>query len=319
LRILVTGATGVVGRRLVPLLVGAGHAVTALGRSREKRRALEQMGAAPAEADLFDVESLRRPLAGQDAVINLATHIPSSSLATLRRSAWRENDRIRKEGSANLVEAARSAGVRRFLQESFAPIYPDRGEQWVSEETPLAPVPYNRTVLDAEASALDFAARGGTGVVLRFAAFYGPDSVQSRDLIRTVRHGFAPLPGAPDAFVSTITHDDAATAAAAALEAPSGAYNVADDEPLRRREFLASLARALGVVAPRQPPVWAALLMGTIGEMLSRSLRISNRKLRGTTGWAPGYPSAREGWPAVVSEMTGRSAAHADGPTASRL
>ncbi len=302
MRIFVTGATGVIGRRAIPLLVAAGHQVTAVGRTPEKRAGLERMGATSVAVDLFDPGAVRAAVAGHEVVCNLATHIPPSSRFFFP-GAWRETDRLRKLASANLAEAALANGAGRFLQESFAPVYPDRGDAWIDESVPIQPVRYNRTVIDAERSAERFSTGGGVGVVLRFAAFYGPDSEPTRDMIKLVRRGWAPLPGSPDAFVSAVSHDDAATAVAAALEVPAGVYNVVDDEPLRRREFFDSLAEVLGVRSPRLPPAWLARLLGSMGELLVRSLRISNRKLRGETSWAPKYPSVREGWRAVAAEL----------------
>jgi nucleoside-diphosphate-sugar epimerase len=305
-RIFITGATGVVGRRLVPALVDTGHTVTAVARSPQKAAAIMRAGAAPVVVDLFARDVVRRAVAGHDIIINLATHIPPSSAAALLPGAWEENDRIRRDASAILVEAALSAGVGRFVQESFAPVYPDRGDAWIDESTPIDPVRYNRTVADAEAAATRFAERGGAGVVLRFGAFYGPDAFQVRDLVWLVLHGWIPLFGSPEAYFSSISHDDAATAVAAALRVPSGIYNVIDDEPLPRREFANSLALALGVLPPRFPPRWMKRWAGSIGEMLGRSQRISNRKLRETSGWTPALPSVRGGWRVVVEEMAHR-------------
>jgi nucleoside-diphosphate-sugar epimerase len=205
--------------------------------------------------------------------------------------------------SALLVDAAIAAGAERYIQESFAPIYRDCGSQWIDERAPVQPARYNRTAIDAEQAAERFTRSGRTGVVLRFAAFYGPDSEQTRDLITFVRRGWAPIPGSPDSYFSSVAHDDAATAVVAALGVRAGVYNVADDEPLRRREFFDSLAAALGVAPPRLPPTWLVPLFGSLGETLARSLRISNRKLRGESGWAPRYPSVREGWRAVVAAL----------------
>ena len=196
----------------------------------------------------------------------------------------------------------------RFVQESFAPVYPDRGDDWIDEQTPLRTAPYNRTILDAENSAARFTAGGRTGVVLRFAGFYGPDSRFLQEAIGHVRHGRAFLPGSPGAYVSSISHDDAASAAAAALYVPAGVYNVVDDEPLTRRDYFESLAQALGVPAPRPFPVWMKLLLGSLSELLSRSQRISNLKLRSVSAWEPKYRSVREGWPSVVAAL-GRVAA----------
>ena len=303
MKILVTGATGVIGRRLVPLLAGAGHLVAAAARSARSREFLASLGATPVEADLFSPSSLRRAVAGCSAVVNLATHMPSSSARMFLPGAWLENDRVRREGSANLADAALAEGVGRFLQESFAPVYPDCGDRWIEEDIPLRPVSYNRTIEDAERSAAQVTRAGGAGVVLRFGAFYGPDSPFLLEMIRLVRHGWAPLPGDPLGFVSSVSHDDAATAAAAALAVPPGIYNVVDDEPVTRRELVDSLARALAVAPPKLPPRWATFLLGSLGTLLARSLRISNRKLRSASSWAPRYRSVREGWPAVVAEI----------------
>ncbi|MGH7126334.1 MAG: NAD-dependent epimerase/dehydratase family protein [Stellaceae bacterium] len=305
MRIFVTGATGVIGRRAVPLLIAAGHAVTAVGRNPEKRRQLERAGAEAVGLDPFAQEDVRSAVARHDAVVNLATHIPPGMHA-LVPWLWRENDRLRGIASAILSEAARAAGVHRFIQESFAPIYPDCGDRWIDEGVPLEPVRFNRTVLDAEGSVQAFSAGGGTGIVLRFGAFYGPDAVHVRDLIKAVRRGFAPAPGPPESFISSLSHDDAASAVVAALGAPAGAYNVIDDEPLTHREYVDSLASALGVPPPRLPPGWATWLFGSVGALLARSLRISNRKLKQATDWQPKYPSVRDGWRAVVAELQAR-------------
>ena len=128
MRVFMTGATGEIGRRAVPLVIAAGHRVTAVSRSIRSREILTQLGATPVEVSLFDVAGLRRVLAGHDTVVNLATHVPSSSMKMLMRWAWRENDRIRREGSLAIATAARAEGVTRLVQESFGLIYPDRGD-----------------------------------------------------------------------------------------------------------------------------------------------------------------------------------------------
>jgi nucleoside-diphosphate-sugar epimerase len=301
MKVFVTGASGVVGRRLVPLLRAAGHEVTGVSRSPAARARLAESDAAAVEVDLFDADAVLRAVAGHDAVINLATHIPPSTLQMFLPWAWRENDRLRRLGSATLVEASIAAGVRRYVQESFAPVYPDRGDRWIDETTGIEPVRYNRTVADAEAAAERFSSGVRNGVVLRFGAFYGPDAVQTIDAIRWVERGWAPLPGPASAYISSVSHDDAASAAAEALTLPNGIYNVVDDEPVTHAEFVESLARALDVAPPRMPPAWAASLLGSLGKMMARSLRISNRKLRSASGWAPRYPSVREGWPDAIA------------------
>jgi nucleoside-diphosphate-sugar epimerase len=301
MRILVSGATGVIGRRVVPLLLAQGHSVTALTRHPVTHQ--QPAGIEFAKADLFDPDALNRAVTGHDALINLATHMPSSSAKMMFRSAWRLNDRIRSEGVANLVAAALDGGVTIFIQESFALAYPDQGDRRIDEQTPLAPAGYNATLLDAERAVETFSAGDRTGVILRFAAFYGPDAMQVDAYIDGLRKGWALLPGGPERFISSISHDDAATAVVAALKAPAGAYNVGDDEPVTRAVYFGSLASALGVGQPRFLPGWIAPLLGTIGPTMARSLRLSNRKLKDATGWTPKLPSVREGWPAILAEM----------------
>jgi nucleoside-diphosphate-sugar epimerase len=293
-------------------MVAAGHEVTAVGRNPARRSALERAGAKVTNVDLFDRSAVRRAVQGQDAVVNLTTHMPASTLRVMLPGAFRENDRIRKAGSAIVADAAAEAGVGRLIQESFAPVYDDGGDRWLDESAAQKPAHYNRTVLDAERSAQRFGLSGGDWVVLRFAWFYGPDSFLP-EMVKVARKGWAPIPGAGDAYWSAVSHDDAASAVLASLASPSGAYNVCDDEPLTRRELLDALTDAFGLARVKPMPSWATLLMGSMGELLGRSERMSNRKLRGI-GWAPRYPSVRKGFRATAEELgaaraTGRAAA----------
>jgi len=301
MRIFIAGATGVIGRRVVPFLVQQGHKVTAIVRTAGQRVELERQGAAPRWVSLFDEEGLAAAVSGHHAVINLATHIPRPGARMLLPSAWRENDRLRRDGSARLVDAALAGAVERFIQESYAPAYADHGEDWIGEDEPLQPTRYNRTILDAERSARRFADAGRAAVVLRFAAFYGPDSTQLGPMIDLLKRGWAALPGRADSFISSVAHDDAAAAVVAALALPPGTYNVVDDQPLRHRDFADALADAVCAGHPRLPPAWLAPLGGPLTRLLARSERISNQKLRASSGWAPRYPSVREGFPAAVA------------------
>jgi nucleoside-diphosphate-sugar epimerase len=301
-RILLTGATGVVGRRVLPLLVSAGHPVSAVSRSPEQAELLRAFGATPISMDLFDPTSVRSAVQGHDVVINLATHMPSSLLRMLLRRSWRENDRIRREGSAILATAAATSGVRCLVQESFAPIHQDGGADWIDERWPVRPAAYNRTMLDAEASVERYARRGGIGVVLRFAGFYGPDPML-RQMLAAVRKGWAPIPGPFSAYWSSVSHEDAATAVVAALGVPGGLYEVCDDEPVTRKEFAEVCARAIGAASPRPIPRWLTRLGGSTLELASRSLRLSNAKLRAASGWEPRWRSVREGLPEAARQL----------------
>ena len=181
-------------------------------------------------------------------------------------------------------------------------MYAGQGDGWITEESSLQPARYNRTVIDAEQAAERFARSGGAGIVVRFGGFYGPDSTQLGVMLQSVRRGMLPLPGDPEAFVSFVSHDDAAAAVAAALSLPSGAYNVVDDEPVTRRVLGDTLATLLGVKQPRPVPKSITRLLGSIGELMSRSQRISNRKLREASDWRPRYPSIREGLRATLED-----------------
>lgn len=302
-RIVMTGATGVVGVRAIPLLVAAGHSVTAIGRSPEKRQFLESLGARAVELDMFDRAAAERALAGHAVVINLATHMPATTFKMMLPWSWRENDHVRREGSATLVDAALAAGVKRFIQESFAPVYEGDADGWLGESHPQRPARYNRTVLDAEHSAQRFTAQGGAGVVLRFAWFYGADPVTGA-ILNIVKKGWAPTPGRSDAYWPSVNHEDAASAVVAALGVAAGPYNVCDDDPLTRRELADVVAQALGVKRPRMLPGWVSAIGGSSAELFSRSLRMSNAKLKAASGWTPRWRSGREGWPAAVTQLT---------------
>jgi 2-alkyl-3-oxoalkanoate reductase len=307
MRIFLTGATGVIGRRLVPLLREAGHHVTAVARWRGAHAQLERHGATAVAVDLFEPGAVRRAVAGHDAVVNLATHIPDPSRMFLPW-AWRENDRLRREASAVLSDACVASDVTRFIQESFAPVYPDCGDQWIDESTPIKPVRYNRSILDAESSARRFGFSGRTAVVLRFGAFYGPDALQTTQFIKYVSKGWAPLPGPATAYVSSVSHDDAAAAVAAAITLPAGTYNVVDNEPVTHKVYAESLAEALQVAPPKLLPPWVTPLFGSLGALAARSVRISNRRFRSASDWTPRYSSVRQGWGVLLAQVRGELA-----------
>jgi nucleoside-diphosphate-sugar epimerase len=285
MKVFVTGATGVVGSPAVRLLVEAGHSVTAAARTAQRAALLRSLGATPVILDLFDPAAVRAAVAGHDAVCNLATHIPPISRAALP-GAWNENDRIRREVSRNLVDAALATGATRFVQESICFFYRDLGDSWIDEDVALDLPAYARSTADAETQARRFTEAGGTGVVLRFGMFYGPHSE------------VPPLLGR-DGYMSPLHTDDAAAAVVAALRAPAGVYNVADDEPPTRSEY-AGVTAALGTRTRLVPP-GALALLGSRTTVLTRSQRVSNRRFREATGWAPRYPSVREGWPSVAA------------------
>jgi nucleoside-diphosphate-sugar epimerase len=283
--VVITGATGVIGRRAVRALLAAGHRVTGVTRSAEGRARLEGLGAGAVEADVFAEASLRRAFAGADAVVNVLTHVPRADRMA-DPSAWAENDRVRTEASAAVARAAQAAGVGRLVQESIAFVYADGGDAWLDEDAPVVGGGVTTTALTAERNARERFA--GDSVVLRFGLFVGPDSGSTRAALAAARRGESIAAGPPGAYRPTIWLDDAAAAIAAALAVPAGTYNVVDDDPATNAEIDAALAAVVGVGALRARPPQDG--------PLARSQRVSNRRLREASGWAPRVRAARDGW-----------------------
>jgi UDP-glucose 4-epimerase len=291
--IVITGATGVVGRRAVRELLAAGHRVAGVTRSARGSRLLEELGARPIEADVFDQDALTTAFAGADAVVNLLTHIPAADqMAT--PGAWDENDRLRREASAAIARAAQAAGARRLLQESLAFLYADGGDAWLDEEAPVAGASRTATALSAEANAAELF--GGDSVILRFGLFIGPDSGLTVANVEDARAGISPSVGPRDAYRPTVWLDDAAAAVAAALGAPAGIYNVADADPPTRGEIDAALAAAVERDALRPPVEEVSPEL----EALARSQRVSSARLSEATGWAPRVRGGTDGWGLIV-------------------
>jgi nucleoside-diphosphate-sugar epimerase len=306
MKVFVAGGTGAVGAHAVPALVQQGHMVTALARTPEKAAMLTAQGATPVVGlSLFDRSALAAAFTGHDVVINLATAIPPMR-RWMSAKVWQVNDRVRIEGSAAVVDAALAADVGRVVQESVSMLYRDQGACWVDEDAPIDHYPMARGNLAAEANAHRFSQAGGTGVVVRFGWFYGPGAAHSEQLLALARRHLGLVLGPPDSYVSSIHVADAAAAVAAAMHAPAGTFNVVDDEPLTKREYAQVLARAAGTVLWLRGPGRVALLFGDRLTSLTRSLRVSNARLRTATGWAPRYPSAREGWIATATALTHR-------------
>ena len=295
MKVFVTGATGAIGRFAVPELVAAGHEVIGLARSEEKAAQLAQQGASAAQVSMFDESALKEVFAGCDAVCNLATSIPPVAKAASMKN-WAENDRIRREGSAAVVNAALLAGVGRVVQESITFTYPDRGSEWIDETTAIAPPPLGDSVPVAEENTARFTREGGAGVVLRFGLFYGPGSDHTVQFLRAARRHVAPVAGPPGGnYQSSIHLHDAGTAVVAALSLPAGVYNVTDDEPLTKKDY----AKALGAAVCKRP--WITLpgrlvkISGKQSEIMSRSQRVSNAAIKAANRLAPQVPVCSRG------------------------
>ncbi|OBG28825.1 NAD(P)-dependent oxidoreductase [Mycobacterium sp. 852002-51057_SCH5723018] len=300
MRVFVTGGTGALGSRAVPALINAGHTVSALARNEAKARVLRDQGAAPVLVSLFDREGLTAAFAGHDAVVNLASALPSPQRFVFK-SAWTECQRIRTEGSAAVTDAALAAAVSRVVQESVAMIYRDGADRWIDEEWPTDHYPIAAGNHSAEGNARRFHDAGGTAVVLRFGIFYGHGAAHSEQIMAMARRHIGFRAGPPDSYVSSIQLADAANAVVAALECAGGTYNVVDDEPVTARENALAMADAVGAKPWISGPGRLALAAGERTTSMTRSLRVRNTRFRSATNWKPLYPSVREGYLAMAN------------------
>lgn len=285
MRVLVAGATGVVGRALVPLLEATGH--EAVGLSREEG------------TDLLDAAAVRTAVrrAAPDAVVHMATAIPARVDPRRLAKQFALTNRLRTEGTRNLVEAAREAGVGRFIAQGLAYAYrPGAGP--ANEDSPLwtdgAPRQYAPNV--AALVELEELTRRANGLVLRLGHLHGPGTAYAADgsTAEAVRAGRMPIVG-DGASVFSFTHvHDAATAIVAALDRPvTGALNIVDDTPVALAEWLPAYAARLGAPAPKRVPVWLArLAVGGFGVAFMNGLRgADNARARLRLDWRPRYAS----------------------------
>jgi nucleoside-diphosphate-sugar epimerase len=307
MKVFVAGATGVLGRAAVPRLVAAGHEVRGVARSPEKAEQLRAQGAEPATVDLFDPASVRAAVDGCQGVIHMATSIPPVTKGW-KSSAWETNDRLRREGTQVIADASRDAGVEVLVKETVSFFYEDGGDEWIDEDWPIERQPVANASLDAADITLAFTGDGRRGVVLRFGLFYSHDARSLDEALKTAKTGFGPMIGAPDAWRASIHVDDAATAVVAALDAPAGAYNVAD-EPITNAEWNAAFAEAFGFKKLRATPKLAMKAGGKKMSVLGASRRISSKKFRDATGWSPQHPDARVGLKAVAEAHAAATAA----------
>lgn len=293
MKVFVTGATGVMGRSAVSALLAAGHDVSGLARSNRSAEAVEAMGARPVVGGLFDPDGLSNAFARCDAVCNMATHVPVG-YAALRPGAWRVNDRIRAEGSRLVVEAARAAGVRRLVQESVSVVYADGGERWIDEDSPVVVNRAAEPMALAETHAQNFVGHSRESVVLRLGGIIGDDDYTRWRLARA-RSGQPIGVGPPDGWMHVVHAADVGSAVLAALNAPSGVYNVGA-EPVRRRELAQVLAAAVG----RDRSSFMSRTMVRLGgerlELLARSQRVSSAAFANATGWKPEHPELSVDW-----------------------
>jgi nucleoside-diphosphate-sugar epimerase len=311
MRVLVAGASGAIGRPLVPRLVAAGHEVTGMTRSEGKADAIRQAGADAAVVDVFDGDAVRAAVeaAHADVVVHELTALPDR-LNFRKRELYEPTNRVRTVGTRNLLEAARAAGARRFVCQSIAFAYRNEGARVKTEEDPLlddAPGPFGggvRALREMEEVVL-----GGDsmeGLILRYGFFYGPGTHYAKDgpMVADVRRRRLPVVGKGTGVFSFIHVDDAADATVAAVERGSpGVYNVTDDEPAAMSEWVPVLAEAAGAKRPFRVPLWLARLVGGMqaADFASELRGASNEKAKRELGWRPAHPSWRTGFQESLS------------------
>jgi nucleoside-diphosphate-sugar epimerase len=302
MRVMVAGASSAVGRRLVPLLVEAGHTVTGLTRSAIKAEALRAAGADAFAANARDPSALRAATLGvrPEVVIHEMTAISNASDMRRFYRAFAMTNRLRTEALDHLLAAAREVGAHRVIAQSYCGWpYARIGEPVKSEEDTLdsSPPSEQRNALKAirhlEASVAG--ASEFSGIVLRYGSFYGRDTgLFEGPIVAQVRRRLVPLIGDADGWWSFLHVDDAAAATAAAVErGESGVYNIVDDDPAPVRDWLPALASMLGAKPPRRIPRWLARLFVPehIVTMMTEIRAGSNLKARSELGWRPAHPS----------------------------
>jgi nucleoside-diphosphate-sugar epimerase len=305
MKIFIAGATGVLGRRLIAQFNVRGHAVAGLARNTKNEEIVRSLGGEPRAGDLFDAESLARAAEGAEAIIHAATAIPTKQKTT--PEDWAMNDRIRREGTRALAEAATRVGAKIFVAQSIVWVANPPNGLFFDETAPIHANPIMQSAADLEAIAREGGEKHGYRVaILRGGWFYDAESAHMRMMGKAIAKRRLPIFG--DAVWSLVHTDDAASAFVAAAEAGrNGLWHVVDDEPVAMRDFLTEAAALLGASKPRQVPVWLArLIAGSYAvEFFTRTTRTSNRRIREELGWSPRYPTYCEGLRQIVAAWKG--------------
>ncbi len=293
MRIFVAGASGAIGVPLVKALVAEGHEVTALTRTAGKAGMLLGLGARPAVADALDADALRRVVveAQPTHVIHQLTVLPKAGVRTARD--LEPTNRLRVDGTRNLIAASIAAGARRLIVGSFAPLHA------YGDHAPAEVQPGLDAVRSMEAQALDAAARGQLeAIILRYGLFYGPGNPATQNLVALARRRMLPVVRGDNSLLPFIHIDDAVSATVAALaRGVSGAiYEIVDDHAASMTDMVVELARDVGARRPLTVPAWLPKLLAPyLAQITSLRFPLSNAKARAELGWSPAYPSYREG------------------------
>jgi nucleoside-diphosphate-sugar epimerase len=307
MRIFVAGASGALGRRLVPQLIDGGHEVVGTHRSPASNEVVRRLGAKPVMLDLLDARAVRQAVLENepDAIIHEATALGDAKWGRNFDKAFAGTNALRTAGTDALLAAGREAGVGRFIAQSFASYrYIREGGLVKSEDDPLDPSPpSNARKSFAAMEYLDRTATEAGGIILRYGGFYG---AANDGLIEPVRKRQFPIIGAGGGITSMIHLDDAAAATVLALgHGDPAIYNIVDDEPAAARDWLPVMAKALGAKPPRRLPAGLArLLAGEAAVVMGTTARgASNAKAKRELGWTLRYPSWRHGFPAVYGAL----------------
>ena len=304
MRVLVVGASGVIGTRLVAQLIGQGHEVIGTSRVPANAERVRALGAKPLVLDLLDAPAVRAAVleTKPDAIVHQATALAGARFGRNLDRTFAATNRLRSAGTDALIAAAREAGVRRFVAQSFANYRYARDGVWVKTENDLLDPnpPASTRETSAAMRHLDEAVVDAGGIALRYGGFYG---TPNDPLLKLVRRRMFPIIGDGGGFISWIHLDDAAAATVLALQHDGPAiYNIVDDEPAATREWLPVLAKALGAKPPRHAPRWLARVVG--GEdmlLLAEARGASNALAKRELGWSLRYPSWRQGFKAAYA------------------
>jgi nucleoside-diphosphate-sugar epimerase len=307
MRIFVAGASGALGSHLVPQLIGAGHEVIGTHNSPASAQLLRVLGAEPVRLDLLDSAAVRAAVLSSrpDAIVHQATALAHVKFGRSLDKTFATTNRLRTEGTDALLAAAREAGVRRFVAQSFAPyLYARQGGPVKTEADPVDETPPLNTGKTYGAIIyLEQATTAFGGIALRYGGFYG---AANDALIEPVRKRRLPIVGDGGGIFPWLHLDDGAAATVLALEHSGPAiYNIVDDEPAPVRDWLPVLADALGAKPPWHVPAWLARpIAGPAAvELATQARGAANAKARRELGWTPRYPSWRLGFPAVYSAI----------------
>lgn len=303
MRVFIAGATGVLGRRIVRQFLHEGHAVVGLARDEKAQNRIRLLGGEPVVAGIFETDEIASKVGRADVVIHAATAIPTK--VSGKPEDWAMNDRLRREGTRALTQAAAKLGARAYIQQSVVWVARPSDDSFFDESTEVVePGELYRSAFDGEQIAFEAGAKFDfRTVVLRCGGFYAADAQHTRMFAEGILRRRLPLIGDAGAVSANIHAADAARAFVAAAKAgKQGLWHVTDDEPATIREMIFDFAERLAAPRPRRIPLWLArlFLWKNVLEFFTRSTRTSNRRFKEEIGWSPQFPSFRKGLEEVV-------------------